>query len=42
MILTCPLKTYVSRLCNSISMSFFFTIKDQFFFIIGKEKVENK
>ena len=30
-ILTCPLKTYVIRLCNLISMNIFFTIKDPSF-----------
>ena len=43
-ILTCPLKTYVIRLRNLISMNIFFTIKDHFMvlkkviFIIVKRK----
>ena len=39
-ILTCPLKTYVIRLHNLISMNIFFTIKD--FLYNCKEKAENK
>ena len=35
-ILTCPLKIYVIGLHNLISMNIFFTMKDQFSFIIVK------
>ena len=41
-ILTCPLKTYVIRLHNLISMNIFYTIKDHSFFYNCKEKAENK
>ena len=42
--LKCPLKTYVIRLHNLISMNIFFTIKDHTFstFYNCKEKAENK
>ena len=37
-ILTCPLKTYVIRLHNLISMNIFFTERSLFFFIIVKRQ----